>query len=150
MNTAPADDTTTPADAAPQDAASQEAASSPDPVARLAMMTLDAAETAPMAAFWHGVLGWPISYQDEDYAMLTGPSSALGIGRIPDFQPPAWPDAGLKQYHLDLAVTDLEAAAARCVELGATRPVQQPGSTWIVLLDPAGHPFCLTDASAWG
>ena len=26
----------------------------------------------------------------------------------------------------------------------------QPGETWRVLLDPAGHPFCLTDAAAWG
>lgn len=121
-----------------------------EPLARLAMVTLDAPETAPMARFWSAVLGWPIAVQTEDYAMLTGPDSALGIGRIPDFTPPTWPDAGRKQFHLDLAVGDLEQAARRCVELGARRPQEQPGETWIVLLDPAGHPFCLTDASAWG
>jgi hypothetical protein len=29
-------------------------------------------------------------------------------------------------------------------------PDEQPGETWRVLLDPAGHPFCLTDAANWG
>ena len=26
----------------------------------------------------------------------------------------------------------------------------QPGETWRVLIDPAGHPFCLTNAANWG
>ncbi|MFC7374752.1 MULTISPECIES: VOC family protein [unclassified Brachybacterium] len=120
------------------------------PVASLAMITLDAAETQPIAQFWSAVLGWPIVHLSEQYAMLTGPSHALGIGAIPDYQRPSWPDDGRKQFHLDLAVEDLDAAAARCVELGAERPSQQPGETWIVLRDPAGHAFCLTDAAAWG
>src|SRR5699024_11672020 len=63
--------------------------------------------------------------------------------------PPNWPDDGLKQFHLDLAADDLEAAAARCVELGASRADPQPGETWVVLIDPAGHPFCITDARNW-
>ncbi|GAA1317566.1 hypothetical protein FM103_09095 [Corynebacterium xerosis] len=119
-------------------------------IARLAMLTLDATETEPMAHFWSAVLGWPILALTPDYAMLQGPSHALGIGSIPDHQRPAWPDDGRKQFHLDLAVEDLEAAASRCVELGAERVDPQPGETWIVLRDPAGHAFCLTDASAWG
>jgi len=57
---------------------------------------------------------------------------------------------GHKQFHFDLAVQDFEGAAGRCVELGAERVAEQPGETWIVLSDPAGHPFCLTDVSAWG
>ncbi|GAB3622399.1 VOC family protein [Mariniluteicoccus endophyticus] len=118
--------------------------------ARLAMITLDAADPAPLAAFWSQVLGWPTAYADDDYAMLAGPSHALGIGRVDDFQPPTWPDSGRKQFHLDLAADDVEAAVARCVELGATRPDDQPGETWVVLLDPAGHPFCVTDAKNWG
>lgn len=120
------------------------------PVARLAMVTLDAPETAPLARFWSAVLGWPVVVESEDYAMLSGPSHALGIGRIDDYERPDWPDVGRKQFHLDLAADDVEAAAARCIELGATRPEEQPGETWVVLLDPAGHPFCVTDASAWG
>lgn len=120
------------------------------PVATLAMVTLDAPNAAVLGEFYSSVLGWPIAYSDENYAMLTGPSHALGIGTIPDYQRPSWPDDGHKQFHLDLAADDIQAAADRCVELGATRPEPQPGETWVVLLDPAGHPFCITDAKNWG
>lgn len=120
------------------------------PVAKLAMVTLDAPDAALLGDFYSAVLGWPVAYSDRDYAMLTGPSHALGIGTIPDYQRPDWPDDGHKQFHLDLAADDIEAAAIRCVELGATRAETQPGETWIVLIDPAGHPFCLSDAKKWG
>ncbi|MGO1290172.1 VOC family protein [Brevibacterium linens] len=120
------------------------------PVATLAMVTLDAPNAAILGEFYSSVLDWPIAYSDENYAMLTGPSHALGIGTIPDYQRPSWPDDGHKQFHLDLAADDIQAAADRCVELGATRAEPQPGETWVVLLDPAGHPFCISDAKNWG
>lgn len=120
------------------------------PVATLAMVTLDAPNAAVLGEFYSSVLGWPIAYSDENYAMLTGPSHALGIGTTPDYQRPSWPDDGHKQFHLDLAADDVEAAAERCVAAGATRPDEQPGESWIVLLDPAGHPFCVTAAANWG
>ena len=121
--------------------------------ARIAMVTLDCAEVAPAAEFWSALLGWSVAASTEDYAMLTGPdgSPALGLGRVPDHQPPAWPDeGGRKQFHLDLAVDDLDAMADRAVGLGARLADPQPGETWRVLIDPAGHPFCLTDAASWG
>ena len=63
---------------------------------------------------------------------------------------PVWPnERGSKQFHFDVAVDDISAAAQYCIELGAHRPVEQPGDTWVVLIDPAGHPFCLTDAANW-
>ena len=47
--------------------------------------------------------------------------------------------------HLDLAVTDLEAAEAEAVRLGAVRTDEQPApDRYRVMLDPAGHPFCLS------
>jgi len=50
-----------------------------------------------------------------------------------------------KQIHLELAVQDLETAEAEALALGATRPDQQPNPEhWRVLIDPAGHPFCIT------
>jgi len=122
------------------------------PIARIAMVTLDTADPAASAAFWSGMLGWDVAYQEGDYAMLTGPDGlALGFGTLEDHEPPGWPNEhGSKQFHLDLAVEDLDAAATQCVELGATLPDEQPGETWRVLLDPSGHPFCLTQAANWG
>ena len=120
--------------------------------ARIAMVTLDCAEVAPSAEFWSALLGWEVAASSDDYAMLTSPDGgpALGLGRVEDHQPPSWPDTGRKQFHLDLAVDDLDAMAARAVDLGATLADPQPGETWRVLIDPAGHPFCLTDAASWG
>ena len=120
--------------------------------ARIAMVTLDVAEVKPSVDFWSALLGWEVAASTDDYAMLTGPdgSPALGLGRIDDHQPPSWPDDRRKQFHLDLAVDDLDAMAQRAVELGATLADPQPGETWPSLIDPAGHPFCLTDAKNWG
>lgn len=129
---------------------SESTVSSSTPVASLAMVTLDAPDAGPLGEFWSAVLGWPIVYSDENYAMLKGPSHALGIGTIPDYKRPEWPDDGHKQFHLDLAAEDIEQAVEKCVDLGATRAEPQPGETWTVLIDPVGHPFCITDAKNWG
>lgn len=118
--------------------------------AQLAMVSLDCADPRAQAAFWSGVLGWEVAAAEEEYAMLLGPGTRLGFGRVEGYRPPSWPDPdGGKRFHLDLAVDDLDAAVAACAGLGASVPEHQPGETWRVLLDPAGHPFCLTDAAAW-
>ena len=121
------------------------------PVATLKMVTLDSRDASADARFWSALLGWPVAHDADGYAMLTGPDHALGFGTVADYQAPAWPNpAGSKQFHFDLAVDDLAAAEAACLELGATLADPQPGDTWRVLLDPSGHPFCLTSAANWG
>ena len=121
-------------------------------IAALKMLTLDSSHAQRDATFWSAVLGWEVAHAQAEYAMLTGPEHALGFGRVEGYQAPAWPNPhGTKQFHLDLAVDDLDAAEQACLDLGATLPEEQPGEgRWRVLLDPAGHPFCLTRADAWG
>jgi hypothetical protein len=47
--------------------------------------------------------------------------------------------------HLDLAVDDLKEAELRATDLGAVRADSQPApDRYVVLFDPAGHPFCLS------
>ena len=120
--------------------------------ATLAMVTIDCAEIGPVADFWAALLGYEVVAKSDDYAMLKGADGpALGLGRVPGHRPPVWPNEhGTKQFHLDLAVEDLDAAADRAISLGARLAEPQPGETWRVLIDPAGHPFCLTRAEAWG
>ena len=74
-------------------------------------------------------------------------ATALAALRVADYLPPTWPDPAVpKQLHLDLAVSDLDAAEAEAVRLGARRADEQLQPTqWRVMLDPAGHPFCLCD-----
>ena len=57
------------------------------PVARLAMVTLDCADPGPVSDFWTAVLGWDKAYGDESYAILTGPTHALGFGRVEGYEP---------------------------------------------------------------
>ena len=51
--------------------------------------------------------------------------------------------------HFDIEVADIEAEAARLVELGATRsarlPASEHGSTWVLMTDPEGNEFCVCD-----
>ena len=65
---------------------------------------------------------------------------------VADYVAPTWPSNDVpKQLHLDLAVTDLDVAVAEAERLGALPATVQPApDRWRVLLDPAGHPFCLT------
>jgi predicted enzyme related to lactoylglutathione lyase len=123
-------------------------------IARLAMVTIDCPDAEAEARFWAELLGGELQHAERDYGMVAASGVTIGFGRSEDFQPPAWPDHdGRKQFHFDLAVADIDAAASRAVELGATLPDHQPavqeGGTWRVLLDPAGHPFCLTDEKNW-
>jgi len=117
----------------------------------LAMVTIDCADPAAEAAFWAAALGWQVTYSDENYGMVSQGDQRLGFGRVEGWKAPGWPNtSGTKQFHLDLAVDDLASAEAALVELGATKPAEQPSEDWIVLRDPDGHPFCLTKAANWG
>ena len=119
--------------------------------ATLAMVTIDCADPAAEAAFWAAALGWQNSYSDENYGMVTKGDQRIGFGRVEGWKAPGWPNtSGTKQFHLDLAVDDLAEAEAKLLELGATKPSEQPSEDWVVLRDPDGHPFCLTKAANWG
>ena len=121
-------------------------------IAALKMLTLDSSDAQRDATFWSAVLGWEVAHAQAEYAMLTGPGGmAFGFGTLDDHEQPGWPNEhGSKQFHLDLACEDMTATEAKAVELGATVVDPQPGETWRVLIDPDGHPFCLTDAKNWG
>ena len=79
------------------------------------------------------------------------PTITRGFGQCISFQqvegytPPQWPGQDVPQrMHLDVIVDDLDAAEAAVLDLGATkRAGAQPGTSFRVFLDPAGHPFCL-------
>ena len=113
--------------------------------ASLIMVNLDCANPPEQAAFYGGVLGWDVTHSQDEYAMISDGTTSIGFGRVDNYTPPAWPDTtSAKRYHLDLSVPDVDEAEKRAHELGASTPEHQPGGDkWRVLLDPAGHPFCL-------
>jgi hypothetical protein len=111
-------------------------------------VVLDAPDVAVLARFYAELRGWTIHHLDDNDASLdVGEGVAyLSIQRNQDYVRPSWPAQPGKQQmmlHLDFEVTDLEAETERAVALGATLPAHQPQDNVRVLLDPAGHPFCL-------
>lgn len=119
-------------------------------LATIGMVSIDCDDAAAMAKFYAAALGWEVAYEGDGYAMLQHGDQRLGFGQTPDYRRPSWPDDGHKQFHLDLAADDVPQACDRLVELGATKPEQQPGGDrWTVLLDPAGHPICVTKLDNW-
>ncbi|MGW2443473.1 VOC family protein [Streptomyces sp. NPDC001494] len=117
------------------------------PAFRYAAVTFDCADPAEMARFYGESLGMSILYSSDDFVLL-GREGATGLGfnRLAGYRPPTWPDpAQEKQAHIELGVDDLDIAEKRLLDLGATKPAFQPQpERWRVLLDPAGHPFCIT------
>ncbi|PKW05112.1 hypothetical protein SAMN05428944_7905 [Streptomyces sp. 1222.5] len=75
----------------------------------------------------------------------TGTDSSSVFQRVDDYRAPRRPEQTVpQQFHLDFDVDDLDEAEAWLLDLGASRPQYQPQQDrWRVLLDPAGHPFCL-------
>ena len=116
-------------------------------LARLGMICLDCADPVSLAAFWAALLGGEATPVSDDVVVVGNRGTPVAALRVPGYQPPTWPGGTLpKQMHLDLEVRDLDAAEAEAVRLGARRAKEQPRPTrWRVMLDPAGHPFCLCD-----
>jgi hypothetical protein len=116
-------------------------------IARLASTALDCSDPEPLARFWAELVGGEVAFTSEDFCAVRAGGGWLSTVRVPDYKPPTWPDSAVpKQFHLDLAVTDLDAAEAEAISLGAVKAADQPGpDRWRVLFDPAGHPFCLSN-----
>jgi len=111
-------------------------------------VVLEAPDGPALAAFYSRLFGWDIAKEEPDGAAIQvpGTSSYLAFQSAVDYVPPVWPATGGRQQmmmHIDVAVDDLDAAVAAAVELGATVHEHQPQDDVRVLLDPAGHPFCL-------
>jgi predicted enzyme related to lactoylglutathione lyase len=69
---------------------------------------------------------------------------SMAFQAVAGYRAPAWPgQEHPQQMHVDVVVDDLDVAEAAVLDLGATKHAHQPGTTFRVFLDPAGHPFCL-------
>jgi catechol 2,3-dioxygenase-like lactoylglutathione lyase family enzyme len=115
-------------------------------IARLGAVALDAPDPARLARFYADVLGLEVMFSNDDFVALKGAAVLLTVQRVAGLPAPTWPEGDVpKQIHLELAVDDLDASERAMLEAGATKPATQPSpDRWRVLLDPAGHPFCIT------
>jgi catechol 2,3-dioxygenase-like lactoylglutathione lyase family enzyme len=110
-----------------------------------------------LAAFYERLLGWTVAVSEparpgqppeDGWVMLRPPSGGTGLSFQfeSNYERPNWPATPGEQQmmiHLDIAVDDLDVGVGFARELGATLSEHQPQEDVRVMLDPAGHPFCL-------
>jgi hypothetical protein len=111
-------------------------------------VVLEAPDPHALARFYSSLLGWEIAKEDAEGAAIAPPEGVAYLGfQISDgYVRPVWPaQEGAQRItmHLDFEVVDLHAAVAHALELGAEEADHQPQENVRVMLDPAGHPFCL-------
>jgi predicted enzyme related to lactoylglutathione lyase len=131
------------------------------PEMRVTGPVLDAPDVAALTRFYEQLLGWDIEalegprpgYPPGDGWSRLRPadgSTKIEIQYEAHYVRPVWPGAPRKQgmqLHLDVWVDDVAAGVAWATACGATEANEQPANRDLsrlrVMLDPAGHPFCL-------
>jgi catechol 2,3-dioxygenase-like lactoylglutathione lyase family enzyme len=114
---------------------------------------LDCADAEEMARFYGNLLGWEVTASDgPGWISMRDPAGGVSLSFQAEewYTPPTWPeepDAQHKMIHFEIEVDDVEDAVAFAVQSGARVAPHQPAdrdpAQLRVMLDPAGHPFCL-------
>jgi len=129
------------------------------PAMAVTSVTIGAPAPRDLAAFYAQLLGWPVTASDparpgmppeDGWAQIRPPDDeqgpTLNFEYEAKFTRPVWPAADGAQnatQHLDIAVGDLDETVRWAVAAGAMLADVQPQNDVRVMLDPAGHPFCL-------
>jgi predicted enzyme related to lactoylglutathione lyase len=120
-------------------------------VGRLGWVQVDSVDPEALAGFWsavlgvgiRGALGYPAHYVVCEPSVDGGPK--LCFQRVPEAR------SDKNRLHLDIAVSDLDAATEAVVALGASRvpdgDVNEHDMSWRVMADPEGNLFCLIPES---
>ena len=116
-------------------------------------LTLDCDDAGALGSFYADLLGWQITARDgTGWLQLRNPDGGVGLNIQAEdgYEPPVWPESAgrqAKMMHFELLVNDLAAAVQLVLRAGGSEAPHQPpdrDQTRIrVMLDPAGHPFCL-------
>jgi predicted enzyme related to lactoylglutathione lyase len=113
-------------------------------IARYPSFVIDCADPHALGTFYGALLDWKVEVKDGWADIKADYGQCFSFQQVADYQPPRWPAQEVpQQMHIDVMVDDLDAGEAAVLQLGATKHEYQPGTTFRVFLDPAGHPFCL-------
>jgi len=114
---------------------------------------VDCPDPEKLGSFYSELLGEPVTYSSADFVVVarSDRTSGLAFQLAPGNRAPTWPDDAVpQQFHIDVMVDDLDAAAERVLSLGARRLAPRvPDQNSYVFADPAGHPFCLIPRPSW-
>jgi len=117
-------------------------------------VVIDSGNSDELSDFYQKLLGWkkikPDDPDDEWIYVINdsndGVSIELIFQEIKDYKRPHWPatsDNQQQMMHLDFHVDDVEEGVRHALSCGAELSKIQLEDSWRVMLDPAGHPFCI-------
>lgn len=113
-------------------------------IARFPGLVLDCPDAASLAKFYGALLDWEVAVDNGWADIRAADGQSISFQQVDNYNPPVWPGQDVpQQMHLDVMVEDLDVAEREVLDLGATKHEHQPGTTFRVFLDPAGHPFCI-------
>jgi len=113
-------------------------------IARFPSIVIDCPDPAALANFYGAMLNWKVEVRPGWAETRAEYGQCITFQQVESPNRPQWPGQDVpQQMHLDVIVDDLDAAEAAVLDLGATKHEHQPGTSFRVFLDPAGHPFCL-------
>jgi catechol 2,3-dioxygenase-like lactoylglutathione lyase family enzyme len=116
---------------------------------KLGSVTLDSADFRKLSGFYIKLLGGRVVQEFGGHGVavgIPGTEIQLNFQNAEGYVPPVWPEEPGKPQqmeHLDFMVDDLDGAVKLAIELGAHKAPQQFIPEIVVMIDPAGHPFCL-------
>ena len=115
---------------------------------RLGAIVLDSDDSESLADFYQRLLGWENYSNDGEYVYLSCDEKSLPLifQEDKDYRKPAWPTCHEQQQqmiHLDFYTDDLDNEVNHAIRCGAELAKTQYSDYWRVLIDPAGHPFCI-------
>ncbi len=113
-------------------------------IARYPGIVIDCPDPAALATFYGALLDWKVEVSSDWAEVRAEYGDRISFQQVESYTPPRWPGQDVPQHmHLDVIVDDLDSAETAVLGLGATKHEHQPGTSFRVFLDPAGHPFCL-------
>lgn len=111
-------------------------------------IAFDCPNANELADFYVSITGWKKEISNDEWAGIRTPHGILLVFQtVENYVPPVWPwENGRQQQmaHIDFYVDNLDEAVEKAIKCGAVKCEVQYYDTSTVMLDPAGHPFCLS------
>src|SRR5512132_2450038 len=97
-------------------------------IARMRTIVLDCPDPLALARFYAELLGWEVTYADDDWVNLAGPGGKLSFQLAPGYVAPTWPgDTRPQQIQVDVTLDDDGAAEQAERARGSAKSAEQRG-----------------------
>lgn len=122
-------------------------------------MVIDCADPRELAGFYEKLLSItkPRGVDTDEFVIVD--SGELGMylcfQKNDEYEQPVWPEENGKQKimaHVDVdtgSQAEKEKMVKHALSCGASLSSEQYSDHWTVMIDPAGHPFCICVSEGW-